>query len=211
MPPLPPLADVVRWKFIGVVDGRLVINVLHSEFTGGGGVIPDLTASCHDAFTAFGSHVVAHVNAGYTLEQVTAEDLTSNTAPVAQYTGSTAGGGGGTLDPLNTALVLSWPIARRYRGGHPRTYIVGLESDQRTDARFWSPATITTFAAAGAAFRTAMDAISNGSYSTFTLGVASYRTGNAPRVTPIFTAFIGDPQVHPRVDSQRRRLGKEAF
>jgi hypothetical protein len=41
------------------------------------------------------------------------------------------------------------------------------------------------------------------------LGTISYQTAHAPRPTPVFRAF-GVPHVHERLDSQRRRSGKES-
>jgi hypothetical protein len=61
---------------------------------------------------------------------------------------------------------------------------------------------------AAATFRTG---INSAVIATFTpiLGTISYQSGHAARPTPLFRPFLV-PKVHERVDSQRRRLGKEA-
>jgi hypothetical protein len=47
--------------------------------------------------------------------------------------------------------------------------------------------------------------------STFTptLGTISYQSGHAPRPTPLWRSFL-PPRIHERMDSQRRRNGKES-
>jgi hypothetical protein len=42
------------------------------------------------------------------------------------------------------------------------------------------------------------------------LGTISYQTGHSPRPTPLFRPF-GDAHVHERLDSQRRRSGRESL
>jgi hypothetical protein len=66
---------------------------------------------------------------------------------------------------------------------------------------------VTALTTAGTSFRTAINAITQGTITSTVLGFVSFFTGNAPRSPALFFAFSG-AKVHPRLGSQRRRLGK---
>lgn len=112
--------------------------------------------------------------------------------------------------PWNTALCWSWQILSTWRGGKPRNYMMGVpagavQTGQQTAV---STAYATTLKAAVNNVLTAINAItlSGGSAQ---LGCVSYHTRNALRPTPVFFPYNG-VTIHLRLDSQRRRLGKES-
>jgi hypothetical protein len=73
------------------------------------------------------------------LQGVQTEDLTSATSAVGSATSGDAGTRAGEAVPAGTAFVISSEIARRYRGGHPRTYLyVGVGADLEAAFRWGS-------------------------------------------------------------------------
>jgi hypothetical protein len=128
----------------------------------------------------------------------------------------TAGQDSGLSTPANCALVVSWKSSAHYRGGHPRTYLCGIVQDRLADSRSWTAQTIADFDAAGTYFRNYVNAIGLAGSHGVTFGFLNVyqpkgSTVKPPlyRDPPVFHAITGHA-VHPRADSQRRRLGREA-
>jgi hypothetical protein len=147
--------------------------------------------------------------ASWSLTQLLVADNSGESENYSYQVTSVPGTVSGNSLPPNCAVAISWPILARYRGGHPRWYLPGVpESNLATPGGNY----ITSTAAGGyqaeyASFLGAWNQIVVGS-TTMQLGTISYYTGHALRDPPLFRAFQ-DPQVSLRLDSQRRRLGKE--
>jgi hypothetical protein len=120
-----------------------------------------------------------------------------------------AGTHAGTTLSDNVASCLSWKIAAAYRGGKPRTYLPGVEAGDLLNPAHLSAANVTARETAGAAFLAAVNAdhISGSAYAQ-ALGTVSFFTGNAPRAVGIFRGYSA-VTVHNRLDTMRRRLGRE--
>jgi hypothetical protein len=111
--------------------------------------------------------------------------------------------------------VASWQIARRLRGGHPRTYFCGVVQVQMNTMPgvSFTTAGIAQWLGAMQNFLTRFNAITIGT-ALLVLGALSYydKVANPTpphlRTTPVFYPFQS-VKMHPRLDSQRRRLGKE--
>lgn len=150
---------------------------------------------------------VVHTSASLTNTSVT--DLTSNLGLVGVNSTSAAGTQSSTAPmPANVALVASFKIGRRYRGGHPRMYLVAQTTANTTNSNNWLPAWITSSTTNLTAWMTAVNALTYSSMATIQLVNLSYYIGNALRPTPTFDTISG-VQIHSRVDTMRRRLGKE--
>jgi hypothetical protein len=142
------------------------------------------------------------------LQQVFVIDLSSNTSPSAEVQVNHIGTRVGTSFTAQVACVSSWTIARRYRGGHPRNYWPAGVTADSVDHRQWEGTARAAFQAAFEAFRVAINGLTVGTASVVMSSV-SYRTAHALRPTPVVSP-ISAAVVHPRIDTQRRRLGKEA-
>lgn len=208
MPALPAIANVVKVEIIGSYGSTSFANIFHVKYTGSPDPAANLDllnaveASYH---TRFGPRVSNQV----TITEAIATDLTSDTAPRSEIAPSGhAGSLTGTPLPASVSMVISWAIARRYRGGHPRTYLPGQTADSMDGEGLWLGATTAASAAAAADFKADIAGASISGYSAIELGSVSYFTGGVRRVTPIFDAFLVGT-CHSRIDSQRRRLGKE--
>jgi hypothetical protein len=118
------------------------------------------------------------------------------------------GTNGGTIVPdLSACEVVSWLSTVYWRGGKPRTYIPGPVTANILSSRTLQAAEITALQAAGAGFRNDVNALTSGGITGTSFGFVSFASGNAPRPNGIFYPITG-ATVHPRIGSQRRRLGK---
>jgi hypothetical protein len=121
----------------------------------------------------------------------------------------TGGGTGtpGTGQPQSAAMVISWQTGVYWRGGKPRSYIPCPPEAAISNNKNIQTASLATLATVGNNFRTDINALTSGAITGTQLGFVSFRHGNADRVPPLFFAFTG-VKVHPRLGTQRRRLGK---
>jgi len=214
MPVLPPAPLGIRVIFKGTYQGSNWANIMYVQYSTGTPTVADLNTLAASIGSNYRTNVMVNSVVTCHLTSVTlvdintdsgnaGVDLTDRTGPVA-LTGM----------PVQVCQVLSWKIARRYRGGHPRSYIAGISDSQRADFRTWSVASKNALAAGGLAFITAVNALSSASTGQLTLGTYSYYHGVDPvthkpilRTTPLFQKYIGTG-VDGRIDTQRRRLGK---
>lgn len=120
-----------------------------------------------------------------------------------------AGTKSGTTIADQCCVALSWKIAAAYRGGKPRSYLPGVIAGDLLDPAHIDATPVTDYETAGGDFLTAVNAdhISGSSYAQ-ALGTVSFFTANAPRAVGIFRAYTG-VTVHNRLDTMRRRLGRE--
>lgn len=112
--------------------------------------------------------------------------------------------------PPQCAVTISWYANTYWRGGKPRTYLGGIPTaalptpyDSALD-----PAYAHSVAAAADSFLAAVNILPLGT-PTATLGMVSYFHNYAFRSPPLFFPFNA-AVVHERIDSQRRRSGKES-
>jgi hypothetical protein len=127
---------------------------------------------------------------------------------ISQHAMTGTGSSGGTNTGTgNLAKVISWLSGVYWRGGKPRSYLIGVSTADLASDTALTGAETAAITTAAAGFRTAANALTQGTITGTTLGFVSFSTGNAPRTPPLFFSFTG-ATAHPRVGSQRRRLGK---
>lgn len=96
------------------------------------------------------------------LNEVDVLDIATDSGLSGQWTGSNVGTRGATGLPYQVAMNVEYGIARRYRGGKPRSYFpFGVLGDLQTDAT-WTSSFVTSVNTGVAAFYTAVQAISVG-------------------------------------------------
>lgn len=154
-------------------------------------------------------------SASFTWSTITVSDLGGDAGQLIGAC-SITGAVSGTALPPQCAVALSWGITGRWRGGKPRTYIPGIPHTAQTadPGAALAPTYVTSANAAAAAFQLAVNSIAvTGGLAE--LGVVSYynKTANPTpphlRSTPMWFPYTGH-RVHARLDSQRRRSGKES-
>lgn len=208
MPALPFVPGVAKLTVVQNLAGVSVYNVLHAVGGNGAGyTVSELNTLASGLRTAWVTNVIPLQSGSVTLTDVIADDLSNDLGGRGLATGSNTGTASGTTLPANCATCWSWKITNRYRGGHPRTYIAGLTTTGITNANTLTTTHQTAHATAAAAVRTAVNAIAT-TGGTWILGCVSYYKDNALRPDPIFRAYTG-VSVDSRIDSQRRRLGRD--
>lgn len=206
MPALPPVPKVIKTAINGLYGDASWANILHWLYTGAGGSQADMVTFATTVIDAFVNDLLPHLHTGVHTSDVVATDLTSSTAPEATVINVQNGGAIGTGMAANTATVISHKIARRYRGGHPRTYLVGMETGNMTNFQQWAGAWLATIETAWNAFVTDCESGVPASLGTITPVSVSYRSGGVARVAPVIDVITASA-VQGRVCSQRRRLG----
>lgn len=209
MPALPDAAGVIRCVYSGTYGAAKWANVFHMRFPSGNPGQADMNSLATGLRNAWDTNIKSVVNTSCTLTQTSLVDLTSNTGLQAvNSTSSTGTRSSGVALPANTALVVSMKIARRYRGGHPRMYITGQSVGDTSGNTNWTGALLTLAATQFEAWRVACNALTFTSMPTLQLVNLSYYSNLVLRPVPAVDVITG-VAIHTRVDTQRRRLGKE--
>lgn len=215
MTPRPPLPNTVRIVplFTGP-NGVKAANVVYSLMAAGWTPsVPNLTAVANNYISAFTSAPTyplwPNFSSAWTLTSVTVYDNGGTTEDVQIQPAGNPGGSSGNPVPPSVASTISWQIPAHYRGGHPRMYIPGTPEGNvsTTGGNWWSNTWRATLAHAAQAFITQFAAgVAGGAAEQ--LGTIAFKRNNVPLATPVFYPYSGG-EIHQRLDSQRRRLGKE--
>lgn len=223
MPALPAAPSVIRIQFEYVTVGSLRAgNRIYFRYSGGPPSPANLNTLSTDVSTAFGTDLASLMVVGYALTDVVCTDLTSDTSAEGSWSGSVEGtrsGSGGDAS-VNDAVNHAFQIARRYRGGKPKTFWpFGVASDYVNPAT-WDNAFVAAVAAGWTSFEAALLALT-GIGCTLTAHVnVSYYSGFAVSTNPVTgrarnipTPRVGDAVVDTitgnvvkaEIGSQRRR------
>lgn len=211
--PLPDAPRTVKIRLIGQNQTFPWVNVFHIQWNTGGvrpdaGGLATMATSIRTLWTsAFASQFIT--NSSLTTVECTdisgrdgAQGVDNTNVP---GTNATAGAS------LSTAACISWTINRRYRGGHPRTYLSGVDASAFTSGKLWTGPKITSYTTAANAWRTGLEALTSLSNTWQMVNVSYYhRVGGVPayKIPPDIDHIVG-AKFHTRIDTQRRRLGKE--
>jgi hypothetical protein len=212
--PLPDAAQIVLATMKGTHNDWGWQNKLYLQYTGTAPAVADLQSVGTSIGNAWNTNIAPMCHANVTMAAVDLVDLTNRAASIASVTGlAHPGTRAGTDPPNSVAAVVSWKINHRYRGGHGRTYFpAGVQADY-TNGRLWTTAFTTAMNNAATAFRTALNAITV-SGQTYRLVIMNFITHDPVTkvqhyVIPPVPYTVQGNVVHGRVDTQRRRLGKE--
>lgn len=208
MPALPPIPGTAKIIVKQALAGVNVYNILHATTsdvsTPSAG---DLAALATAVRSSWVSLVLPLQHTALTLTDVQCVDLSSATGSEATVSGNNPGTAVGLVCPANSAICWSWKVSARYRGGHPRTYIGGIPISALTTANTIIPSSVTAHLNAANSLRAAINAVGI-SGGNWVMTVASYVKDKAPRPSPV-ARIINSVSVDSRLDSQRRRLGRD--
>jgi len=212
--PLPTVPSVVKVRYIGLYQGVAWINVFHLGYTGSAPSPANMQAVATAAGTAWNTAIAPLVVSACQLQSTEVTDLsTRDTVPqlvTTAHSGTDAQTG--SLSANSVACVISAAPSKRYRGGHPRTYVAGVHMAHISSGHLWDPTWLATARTGATAWFNALSAITAGG-STYAPVCVSYFTHDTnhlpiykvpPDVYPILSMTV-----HGRVDSMRTRLGKE--
>jgi hypothetical protein len=207
VPALPPVANVIHVRLIGSLGNATWNNIFHLQYSGQPPNSAALQTLAGSIATAWIANLGPLAPTVCTLTGATLTDLTSPTSASTAVTLNSVGTRAGTPFSAQVAVVGSWAVNLRRRGGHWRNYwTFGVVADLLNQTQ-WTPAFAAACQSGLAGFRTALNAMNVGGSPVTLVGV-SWFDAHALRPTPLVLPIQG-VSVHPRVDTQRRRLGKE--
>jgi hypothetical protein len=198
-------------QYTGAVPGPVrAANVLHARWNDNvNHLLADVALVCNHFQTHWVARMQGSIAGQYTMGPWTVQSLggdglistLSNTAP---------GAGTGFPNPPQCAVCITWQSGIVARGGRGRTYLPGIPGAANVQAG--SPALQSSYTGplttAANGFLNDMAADVYGS-TGITIGIPSYYNKCAFRPVPLFFP-IHAAVVHDRLDSQRRRSGKES-
>lgn len=217
MPPLPNVPNTLKVEVQGTAnDSRPWANVLHFVYSGGPPSVADCNSIASTVFGAWQAHILPLQGTWVTLTQVNVTDLTSPTSSVGEFSGSSAGTSSAAQIPGNSALLISKPISVRYRGGHPRSYLLAGGEANLNDDGDWNSAFVT---AGNTGYHALINAILGGgpygSTGLTTECAVSYVDKNLNptppyrRTDPVTYAIpVGSTVAQAKIATQRRRIRK---
>lgn len=210
MAALRPVTGVARCVFTGTANGQQVVNVFHVQNGGDFGVQysqTGISALASQLATLYASHFRPHLNSSWSGDQVLCQDLTSITSAFAVAALAGNGAVTGATTPQNAACCVTWKIARRYRGGHPRTYLGPLGAASLENNTSFTSAFQTSVASAANLFLTGVNAIvADGKPQTL---VTIHRYKDKAELAVPEVSKVLSVAVDTRIDSMRRRLGPD--
>jgi hypothetical protein len=209
MPPLPYAPGCVKIVVAGHVDDGDFLNIFHVGYAG---ATPSTTQLAGYITTIHDALVYPYNHNGSLLlglDSIEATDLSSDTGAVYSTTDSTVGTVEGSVLPISSAVVVSWEVNRRWRGGHPRTYYpLGTAGTlEGSSTKDWQASFLTNVQNDAEAWRVASDAGTIDSTTWYGLVNLSYYTAKELRPTPVLDPVVSTI-ARPRICTQRRRLGK---
>lgn len=212
--PLPDADHIIQARVSGTHNGILWVNTHYLQCVGALPNVADLSAMATSIGSAWNTNIAPLCHANVTMNQVDMADLSNRGAAIASVTALAHPGTRAGSDNANQiAMVVSWKANRRFKGGHPRSYLpAGVQADILT-GRLWVGTFQTLATTSVRAYRTALNALTS-TGATYRMVYMRFITHDPVTkaklyVTPPEPYTITDGLVHGRVDTQRRRLGKE--
>lgn len=217
-PSVPNVTQIVLTFDIG--SDTDVINRFFQKYSGTAGSLTDTQtlAIATGTGTAWAAHMASLINNNVTLKQIGVTDLSSDLGSEAIFLSSAAGTDSGSQLSAGAAAVIKAKIDRRYRGGHPRTYIGGISNAHLTNPQQLDPTYLQNLVTAWTAFRVAVAALyPSGTLPVTDVNVSWYQgftnhTFPSGRVRPIpnyrptpVVDQIASFSANPNIGSQRRR------
>jgi hypothetical protein len=207
VPPLPVVPEVFKVEISGTQGFFKWANIFHFAWSGTApspAVCASFAESCYGFWNA---EMNAYQHTDVTTDLVKFTDLTSDTASEGEYSGPTPGTRSGELLPGQVAMLVNDLIYRRYRGGHPRSYlVVGVQADLG-DPSHWEDSFTTAVQTAFNTFISETNALADSGCSIRTGVNVSYRSGGAVRVAPVVDPILAYT-CSSQLATQRRRIGR---
>jgi hypothetical protein len=217
--PLAPVPGVIKIVLNGVSGGRPWANILHWEYSGTAGSNASALALATGVANAWQTNMAPECISTLTLNNVVATDLSATTAPNQQYIPTTPIPGSRGDDPIpgNAAMLVSYPINVRYKGGHPRTYLYVLGFSDVTDPVHWNPNATTEVQNHWRAFLAAVGALQYGGVGLGSFCAVRYHGKYLPNsggdhfylTTPVVISINAQlAETSQQMASQKRRIGR---
>lgn len=211
MPALPAVPNVIKLELLWSQAGIPCANVMHCGYSGDA---PDGVACGAFAQGFAEAFWVAGLWEGYPTTTILVgarvTDLASDTGASGEWSDGSAGTFDGGELPAQAAVLVNYQIARRYRGGHPRTYFPPPNQSLLDGPSQWGSTIITELGARVEAMFTYSLGTEVESTTLTGLVCVSYRDGDSPRVDPLVEPLTGYV-VSPIMATQRRRIRASSY
>lgn len=222
MPALPDVPSVLKVVY-EFSDGLDFAAIVREYFSYAGTAPTDAVcdAIAADIYAAFVSDLIPLTPSGSQILGVTVTDLTSPTSGTGVHSAITGGSRAGLLLTGGSCVLTNKHIARRYRGGKPRSYWPFFTVDDILTPQTWKAASVSGAQSAFDSFYAAVLAVAESGTTTLAPVNVSYYSGFTVRPTPPIAgvraknistpraAALVDPiasiTVHSAPASQRRR------
>lgn len=203
--PLPPVSGVCKVEYQGTLNGVNWACIFHEGYTGAPPTAGAVTLLANKFQDAFLHDLAPVVTTAAFLNSTTVTDLSSNLGAVGLNAVGVQGGRTGNAAPNNCCSVMSWTIARKYRGGHPRTYLPGINQEDVVAGTTLSPTFIVALSGAASSFLSSSQTAGAVPMALTGLVCVHYRKGAAYIVPPLVDPIVAG-QAHAGVGTQRKRL-----
>jgi hypothetical protein len=205
MPALPNISGALKLLLQYTLPGvPLILNRLFFQGTGST-TNTAMNNWCSTAATAWNTYMPGYCIPDLTLVAITAEDLTSATSPIGAWAGSHPGTSAGLQGFPSPAFIIKNLDAFRSRGGHSRTYLPGISTNNLTSngANTWSTTAGTNITTAWNNFLLGITG-SNGpaGYSGVQQVVPNYYKGFTAVENPLTGRYRNVPKVNPTPTTQ---------
>lgn len=205
MPALPPVDGFVRIVCSGTYNTKTWANIFYANVSPGSAISSaDLQAIATAVSGLWNTNFAPSLSNLVSLTQVAVTDIGSDTGLTELDTTVHAGSQAGNSASPQVCLLLSWKIARRYRGGHPRTYLPGVIEADVDGAGVVTGARQTALNTACTNWRAGINGIAL-SGSSPVLSVVHYVKNGVVQSTPTVDDVLSG-RCSPLVATQRRRL-----
>lgn len=205
---LPVAPNCLRIRITGKLNTQNIAHIMHAQYAGGTPSVADCNTLAGLIRGAWATRFTSQLPTGASYSMFEVADLATMTGAVGVNTSAVTGTAAAAAGVTNAACaVISWKVGLRYRGGKPRTYVPYGSAAAPANGIQVPGAYVTSLKAAAAGFLTDVNAMTSGTI-TIALAMVSYYSHNQLRPLGLPYLITGS-DVHNRVDTQRRRLGKE--
>jgi hypothetical protein len=204
MPALPNVPKVIRTAFKWAVENDLVgLSRIFLEYSGVAPTAAQLVTLADVFMTSFGTNIAEWFSESNSIESVEMTDLSSPTSAFGESTAAAIEGTrAGQALPGATCVLINYGLDRRYRGGHPRSYVPALISTDLNTEQTWTSATLGDFLTAWTTFAESAVGSEWSGGGTITNVNVSFFEGFTPVQNPITLRYRNVPKVRvtPLVD-----------
>lgn len=202
--------NTARVAISGAFNGVSWANVFHVQLTTATAITQaDFTLWVTAFSNAYINNFASRMANGVSIARIVGTLYTPGGGQLTSDQGLASNGveGAGAVEDNAASKVVSWLSTVYWRGGKPRTYLPGVLTADVLTNRFVTVAEQALIVTKANAFVAAVNALVQGTIATTKLGFVSFMSGNADRVPPVFFPISAGTS-HPRLGTQRRRLGK---
>lgn len=220
VPALPPVSNVIRLTLTHSDAADVDVQThLFWQYTGTAPTNAQLNTMAAALASPWAGAMGSYCFTDVQLTRVDIVDLSSSTAAVGTALVSETGTRSGHTNAGAVAVLINYGIARRYRGGKPRSYLPYLVAEDLTTPQEWNATTLTALVGAWEVFLAAVESsVWSGGTIAAQVNVSYYsgfqsvqnpitkrwRNISTPRTAPIIDS-IAAIKGNPKPGSQRRR------